>query len=115
MIGLAIVAGIVFACVLLPILCGAIGLGAASSVNAFRQGSGNFLTGLFVIAGPAVLITVLLGLLFGTLVNVFASGVWTLAYREWTKPAQPADVALQPVAPPIEPPAPIEPPSEGSA
>jgi hypothetical protein len=111
LIGLAILAGIVFACILIPILCGTIGLGAASSIDAFRQGSGNFLTGLFVIAGPAVLITVLLGLLFGTLANVFTSGVWTLAYREWNKPAQPADAALQPVASPIEPISPIEPPA----
>jgi hypothetical protein len=114
MIGLAIVAGIVFACFLIPILCGAIGLGAASSASAFRQGGGNFLTGLFVIAGPAVLITVLLGLLFGTLANVFASSVWTLAYREWTQPAQPADTALQPTVPPIEPIPPIEPPPSGN-
>ena len=51
----------------------------------------------------------LLGLLFRTLANVFTSSVWTLAYREWTKPAQPADTAVQPVAPPIEPIQPIEP------
>jgi hypothetical protein len=115
MIGVGILAGIIFACILIPILCGTIGLGAASSIDAFRQGNGNFLTGIFVIAGPAVLITVLLGLLFGTLVNVFTSSVWTLAYREWTTPAAPADAALQPVAPPIEPPAPIEPPSGENA
>jgi hypothetical protein len=53
---------------------------------------------------------VLLGLLFGTLANVFTSSVWTLAYREWTKSAPPADTALQPAAPPIEPISPIEPP-----
>jgi hypothetical protein len=115
LIGVGILAGIIFACFLIPILCGTIGLGAASSVDAFRQGTGNFLTGLFVIAGPAVLITVLLGLLFGILVNVFTSSVWTLAYRQWTTPAAPADTALQPAAPPIEPPAPIEPPSGGNA
>ncbi|HTP10839.1 MAG TPA: hypothetical protein VMP08_21445 [Anaerolineae bacterium] len=108
-IGLAIVAGIVFACVLVPFLCGAIGLGAASSANAFRQGGTNFLTALFVIAGPAVLIILLLGLLFGTLANVFTSSVWTLAYREWTKVVPPADTAVQPVAAPIEPIPPIEP------
>ncbi len=109
LIGIAILAGIILACVLTPILCGVIGLGAASSVNAFRQGSANFLTGLFVLMGPTVLIAVLLGLLLATLANVFTSSVWTLAYREWNKPAQPADAALQPVAPPIEPIAPIEP------
>jgi|GEM_PF-1963061 len=115
MIGLGIVAGIIFACFLIPILCGTIGLSAATSANAFRQGSTNFLTALFVVAGPTVLITVLLGLLFGTLVNVFASSVWTLAYREWTKAAPPVDTALQPVAQPIEPIAPIEPPTPESS
>ena len=39
----------------------------------------------------------------------FLSSVWTLAYREWNKPTQPAEAALQPVAPPIEPIPPIEP------
>jgi hypothetical protein len=111
LIGVAIVAGIVFACILTPILCGTIGLGAASSINAFRQGNGNFLTGLFVIVGPTVLIAVLLGLLFGTLANVFMSSVWTLAYRYWTQPAQPPAPDLQPVAPPLESIPPIEPPA----
>ena len=45
MIGIAILAGIIFACILIPILCGAIGLGAASSVNAFRQDSSQFSDG----------------------------------------------------------------------
>ena len=111
MIGLAILAGIVFACILIPILCGTIGLGAASSVNAFRQDGANIFARIFVFVGPTILIAVLLGLLFGTLANVFTSSVWTLAYREWNKPAQPADAALQPVASPIEPIAPIEPPT----
>lgn len=111
MIGIAILAGIVLACFLVPILCGALGLGAASSVNAFRQDGANILAGLFVFLGPTVLIAVLIGLLFGTLANVFTSGVWTLAYREWNRPALPAVPAPQPVAPPIEPIPPIEPPA----
>jgi hypothetical protein len=110
MIGIAILAGIVLACVLVPFVCGALGLGAVSSVDAFRRDGANFLAGLFVLLGPTVLVAVLLGLLFGTLANVFTSGVWTLAYREWNKPAQPAALAPQPVAPPIEPIPPIEPP-----
>ena len=109
LIGIAILVGIIFACILTPILCGVFGLGAASSVNAFRQGGANILAGLFVLVGPALLIAVLLGLLLGTLANVFTSSVWTLAYREWNKPAQPAEATLQPVAPPIEPLPPIEP------
>jgi hypothetical protein len=87
MIGIAILAGIVLACILVPILCGALGLGAASSVNAFQRDGANILAGLFVLLGPTVLVAVLLGLLFSTLANVFTSGVWTLAYREWNKPA----------------------------
>jgi len=105
LIGIAILVGIVLACVFVPILCGALGLGAATSVNAFRQNGANILTGLFVFLGPTVLIAILLGLLLSTLANVFTSSVWTLAYREWNKPAA---AALQPVAPPVEPIAPIE-------
>jgi hypothetical protein len=110
-IGIAILAGIVLACVLAPLLCGALGLGAASSVGAFRQNGANILAGLFVFLGPTVLIAVLLGLLFSMLANVFTSSVWTLAYREWNKPAA---AALQPVAPPIEPIPPIESSTAGS-
>ncbi len=111
MIGIAIVVGIVLACVLVPILCGALGLGAATSFGAFRQNGANILAGLFLFLGPTVLIVLLLGLLFAILANVFTSGVWTLAYREWNKPAQPAALTPQPVAPPIEPIPPIEPPT----
>jgi hypothetical protein len=114
MIGIAILAGIVLACVLVPILCGALGLGAASSLSAFRRDDANILAGLFVFLGPTVLIAVVVSLLFSTLANVFTSGVWTLAYREWNKPAQPAAPASQPVAPPIEPIPPIEPPTSSS-
>ncbi len=46
LIGIAIVAGIVLACILIPILCGAMGLGAASSFGAFRQDGVNILTGI---------------------------------------------------------------------
>jgi hypothetical protein len=105
LIGVAILVGIVLACVLVPIVCGALGLGAASSVGAFRQnGAANILAGLFVFLGPTVLIAILLGLLLSTLANVFTSSVWTLAYRQWNQPA----AALQPVAPPVEPVPPIE-------
>jgi hypothetical protein len=112
LIGLGIVAGILFACILTPILCGVMGMGA---VSAFGDNDLNLFARILVFTGPTILIAVLLGLLFGTLANVFTSSVWTLAYREWTKPVPPADTALQPVAPPIEPPAPIEPPSGGNA
>ncbi len=109
-IGIAIVVGIIFACVLVPILCGVLGLGAASSINAFRQGGANIVTGLFVLLGPTLLVVILLGLLVAILANVFTSSVWTLAYRDWNKPAQPAAVTAAPVAPAIEPIPPIEPP-----
>jgi hypothetical protein len=112
LIGIAIVAGIVLACVLTPILCGMMGLGAAGSIQAFQQeGPGSFLTGLFIVLGPTVLIAVLIGLLFGTLANVFTSSVWTLAYRQWNAAVPPAATALEPVAAPIEPIPPIEPPA----
>jgi hypothetical protein len=112
MIGLGIVAGIVFACILTPILCGVMGMGA---VSAFGDNDLNIFTRILVFTGPTILIAVLLGLLFGTLINVWASSVWTLAYRHWTQAVPPTDTSLQPVAPPIEPIAPIEPPSGGNA
>jgi hypothetical protein len=114
MIGIAILAGLILACILVPILCGALGLGAASSAGAFRQNDANILAGLFVFLGPTALIAVLLGLLFSTLANVFTSSVWTLAYREWNRPAQSTVPAPQPVAPPLEPIPPLEPPMSAS-
>jgi len=111
LIGIGILAGIVFACILTPILCGVMGMGA---VSAFGDNDMSIFTRILVFTGPTILIAVLLGLLFGTLANVFTSSVWTLAYREWTKPAPPAETDLQPVAPPIEPIAPIEPPASGN-
>ncbi len=102
-IGVAILAGIVLACILAPILCGTIGLG---TLGALGDNNAPFFTRAVVFTGPTILIGVLLGLLIGTLVNVFSSSVWTLAYREWNKPAQPAESALQPVTPLGEPPAP---------
>jgi hypothetical protein len=114
LIGIAIVAGIIFACILVPILCGVLGLGAASSINAFREGGANILAGLFVLLGPTLLIVIVLGLLFATLANTFTSSVWTLAYREWNKPAQPAETTAVAVAPPIEPISPIEPPASSN-
>jgi hypothetical protein len=101
-IGVAILAGLVLACILTPIICGTVGLGAMS---AFGDNNWNIFTRVIVFTGPTILVSVLLGLLIGTLVNVFSSSVWTLAYREWNRPAQPAESALQPVTPLGEPPA----------
>ena len=106
MIGVGIIAGIAFACLLTPILCGTMGLGA---VSAFGNEDMGIFARLMVFTGPTILIAVLLGLLFGTLANVFTSSVWTLAYREWARPAPPPATELQPTAPQIEPIPPIEP------
>jgi hypothetical protein len=103
LIGVAILAGLIFACLLVPILCGTLGVGA---VTALSNGDMGIFARLMVFTGPTVLVAVLLGLLFGTLANVFTSSVWTLAYREWNKPAQPISSELQPVAPVAETPAP---------
>ncbi len=103
-IAVAIAAGLIFACILIPILCGALGAGITSAVATDRN---NPLVMVTLIAGPTLLITILLGLLFGTLATVFTSGVWTLAYRQWRadffNPASPA-TGLQPIEPipPIE-------------
>jgi hypothetical protein len=111
MIGLGILAGIIFACILTPILCGTVGLGAVGSLGDENL---SLFTRIMIFTGPIVLVAVLAGLLFGTLVNVFTSSVWTLAYREWTKPAPPIDTALQPATTPIVPVAPIEPPASSA-
>lgn len=105
LLGIGIVAGLVFACILLPIICGSIFLGVGQALSAQR----NPLVFVTTLVGPTAIIAVLLGLLFGILATVFVSSVWTLAYRRWrgTEP-QPAASALQPVAP-IEPIPPIEP------
>lgn len=103
-VGLAV--GLIFACILIPIICGTIGFTAFSAAGARNN---NALAAIMLVAGPALIITVLLGLLFGTLVNVFSSSVWTLAYREWNGAAQLPAVGTPPVAPPIEPIPQIEP------
>jgi len=108
LIGVALLAGIIFACILTPILCGTLGMGA---IGSFGDNDMNIFTRILVFTGPTILVAVLLGLLFGTLANVFTSSVWTLAYRQWTRPAPPAEAALQPAVPPIEPILPIEPPA----
>ena len=100
-IGVAILAGIVFACLLAPLLCGTVGLGTLGTLG---DNSPNVFTRVIALTGPTIVVGVLLSLVLGTLVNVFASSVWTLAYREWNKPAQPAEATLQPIAPPVEPP-----------
>lgn len=118
---LGIAVGLLLACILLPLLCGSIGLSAFTAATARNS---NPLAAVVLIAGPALIIAVLLGLLFGTLVNVFTSSVWTLAYRDWGRPApSPAGGTPQPVAasgeaiPPIEsvaPPPSNNPPPPGN-
>ena len=104
-VAVAIGAGLIFACILVPILCGTVGAGVISAMATERNNPFVMVT---LIAGPTLLITVLLGLLFGTLATVFTSSLWTLAYRQWRadffKPASPA-TDLQPIEPipPIEP------------
>lgn len=85
-IGVAIVAGMVFVCLFVPIFCGAASLG---TLGAFGDNNLNIFTRTVVFTGPILVGSVLLGLLVGTLVNVFTSSVWTLAYREWNQAAQP--------------------------
>ncbi len=103
---LGIAVGLILACILAPIICGSIGFTALSAASARDN---NALAAIMLVAGPTLIITVLLGLLFGTLVNVFTSSVWTLAYREWNGSAQLPAAGTPPVAPPIEPIPQIEP------
>jgi hypothetical protein len=103
---LGIAVGLILACILIPILCGTIGFTAFSAATARNN---NTLAAIMLVAGPALIFTVLVGLLFGTFVNTFTSSVWTLAYREWHKPARPAAVTTSPAATPIEPIPQVEP------
>ncbi len=109
-LAVGIVAGLIFACILIPILCGTLGAGITGAATLQR---GNPFVIATMIAGPTVIVTVLLGLLFGTLAITFTSGVWTLAYREWRaeffRPQSPS-TGLQPMEP-IPPTAPVAPAS----
>jgi hypothetical protein len=73
-----IIVGLILACILTPILCGTIIGFTAYTAAGMRNNNA-----IMSIAGPSLIITVLVGLLFGALVNVFSSSVWTLAFREW--------------------------------
>ena len=75
---LAILVGIVFVCALLPILFASV----IPSLDQLRSGI-NVFTFTTNIVGPAAIVLLLVGLILGSLVAVFASSVWTLAYREW--------------------------------
>jgi hypothetical protein len=119
-IAVGIAAGLVFACILVPILCATIGTGIGAALSVER---GNPLLITTLIAGPTLIVTVLLGLIFGTLATVFTSGVWTLAYRQWRadffQPQTPA-TGLQPIEPipsiePLTPAGPNGPPPGASA
>ncbi|MGH2592200.1 MAG: hypothetical protein ACRDGG_01665 [Anaerolineae bacterium] len=83
---LAILAGIVFVCALLPILF----VSVIPSLDQLRSGI-NVFTFTTNIAGPAALILILVGLIIGSLVAVFTSSVWTLAYSEWRASATAAE------------------------
>ena len=99
---LGIAAGLVFACVLIPFMCGMMGMTAFSAFS--ESNNMSMLARVLVFTGPAIVVAVLLGLIFGTLTNTFVSSVWTLAYREWNKPAAPIGTELQPIAPLVETP-----------
>ena len=75
---LAIAIGILFACAILPILFA----GIIPSLEQLRPGI-NVFTFAAPLVGPPVIVLLLIGLIIGSLVAVFASSVWTLAYREW--------------------------------
>jgi hypothetical protein len=70
--------GLLFACALAPFLLA--GLGA--SLGNLRSGF-DIATFTTNIVGPAAVIAVIVGLLFGTFSTVFEASVWTLAYRMW--------------------------------
>ncbi|HLF28382.1 MAG TPA: hypothetical protein VJG32_18775 [Anaerolineae bacterium] len=75
---LAIVVGIALACAFIPIF-------VATLIPNLAQLQSSPDIFLFVTnsAGPALIIVLVIGLIIGSLVAVFTSSVWTLAYRRW--------------------------------
>src|SRR5512143_1449444 len=61
-IGVAILAGIVFACILGPILCGTMGLGTLGTLG---DNSPDVFTRTIALTGPTIVVGVLLSLVFG--------------------------------------------------
>ena len=108
LIGVAILAGIIFACILTPILCGTMGTGRS---RRFWRQRHEYLHAHHGLHRPDDPHRRAAGLAVRHAGERLHSSVWTLAYRQWTQPAQPAEAALQPAAPPIEPIPPIEPPA----
>ena len=85
----AIIAGIVFACALIPIVFAAI----IPSLAQLQPGV-NVFTFVTTVAGPTAVIVVLIGLIIGSFSSAFISSVWTLAYRQWPAPEQPPTPGL---------------------
>ncbi len=82
---LAIVLGILFVCGLAPIVFASILPNLAQ-----LQPGVNVFTFAANIAGTTALVVLLVVLIVGSFVSVFASSVWTLAYRAWQASAPPA-------------------------
>ncbi len=72
----ALAVGILFGC--------ALGLIGGAGVAGLAQTEGDFSAGAVVAGGLAViLISAVIGLIVGVLMEVLFSGVWTLAFRKW--------------------------------
>ena len=93
-IGVFIVSGLLFACVLIPLFAGGLFAGLFANLGSLRSGANPAVVGA-QLAGPAAIAVVILGLLFGTLVSIFISSVWTLAYRVWQADFIRSENALQ--------------------
>lgn len=82
--------GVLFACTLLPFLLFSLGASLTSLQSGF-----NMATLTTQLVGPVAFFAVLISLLFGTFINVFEAGVWTLAYRAWRAPETPTSIMPQ--------------------
>lgn len=82
---LAVAFGVLFVCGLAPIVFVSI----APNLAQLRPGV-NVFTFAANIAGTTALVVLLVVLIVGSLVSVFVSSVWTLAYREWRASTLPA-------------------------
>jgi hypothetical protein len=81
---LAIVLGLAFACVLIPVIL-------TSILPSLGQQLGSGINPAIIvlnIVGPVAIVALVLGLIVGSLVAIFTSSVWTLAFREWQSQEQ---------------------------
>jgi hypothetical protein len=85
---IGLVVGVLFVCLIAPIFVGSL----FGSLSRIEPGTNIFIG---TAAGPVVIVFLLIFAVFGALVSLLASGVWTLAYRHWLAQTPPPSLAVQ--------------------